>query len=218
MVRTSSCRSTSHPRWLTPHDRCCARGARIARPSAHRGAGDARGRLGRRRPRVCSALGVRTERSINAGRGLGRRSRPPGFGRTRPIYRFADPERRTSRDPASRHALDGRPIFSSRTSTRISRVDGTITGTWKGTSVQASTTLTPHPKPTSITLDPAIVQGGTGSFGRVTAEDPRNEDVTFTLSSSRPDIVITDNAAASTSTRGRSRPAPWSISRSPVAA
>jgi hypothetical protein len=66
----------------------------------------------------------------------------------------------------------------------------TITATWKGVSVQATTTLTPQPAPTSITLDPAVVQGGTGSFGRVTAADPRNADVTFTLTSSRPDIVL----------------------------
>jgi hypothetical protein len=68
----------------------------------------------------------------------------------------------------------------------------TITATWKGVSVQANTTLTPQPKPTSITLDPAVITGGSGSFGRVTAEDPRSEDVTFTLTSSRPDIVLVD--------------------------
>jgi len=65
----------------------------------------------------------------------------------------------------------------------------TITATWRGASVQATTRLTPQPPPTSITLDPATTSGSAGSFGRVTAADPRDTDVTFSLSTSRPDLV-----------------------------
>src|SRR5215208_2947211 len=65
----------------------------------------------------------------------------------------------------------------------------TITASWRGASVQATTTLTPQPAPTSITLDPATTSGSAGSFGRVTAADPRDADVTFSLSTSRPDLV-----------------------------
>jgi hypothetical protein len=84
--------------------------------------------------------------------------------------------------------------FSMPTSQVSADTPVTITATWKGVSVQASTTLTPQPPPTSITLDPTIVQGGSGSFGRVTAADPRDADVTFTLTSSRPDIVLVPGA------------------------
>ena len=70
----------------------------------------------------------------------------------------------------------------------------TITATWRGASVQATTTLTPQPAPTSITLDPAITSGSSGSFGRVTAADPRDADVTFSLSTSRPDLVTIPNS------------------------
>src|SRR5215211_2449924 len=65
----------------------------------------------------------------------------------------------------------------------------TITATWRGASVQATTTLTPQPAPTSITLDPTTTSGSSGSFGRVTAADPRDADVIFSLSTSRPDLV-----------------------------
>jgi hypothetical protein len=65
----------------------------------------------------------------------------------------------------------------------------TITATWRGASAQATTTLTPQPAPTSITLDPTTTSGSSGSFGRVTAADPRDADVTFSLSTSRPDLV-----------------------------
>jgi hypothetical protein len=70
----------------------------------------------------------------------------------------------------------------------------TITATWRGASVQATTTLTRQPQPTSITLDPATTSGTSGSFGRVTAADPRDADVTFTLSTSRPDLVTIPNS------------------------
>jgi hypothetical protein len=70
----------------------------------------------------------------------------------------------------------------------------TITATWRGASVQGTTTLTPQPPPTSITLDPTITSGSSGSFGRVTAADPRNADVTFSLSTSRPDLVTIPNS------------------------
>jgi hypothetical protein len=80
--------------------------------------------------------------------------------------------------------------FSMPTSQVSADTPVTITATWKGVSVEAKTTLTPQPPPTSITLDPAIIQGGAGSFGRVTAADPRDADITFSLSSSRPDIVL----------------------------
>jgi hypothetical protein len=70
----------------------------------------------------------------------------------------------------------------------------TITATWRGASVQATTTLTRQPQPTSITLDPATTSGSSGSFGRVTAADPRDADVTFTLSTSRPDLVTIPNS------------------------
>lgn len=70
----------------------------------------------------------------------------------------------------------------------------TITATWRGVSVQATTTLTPQPAPTSITLDPATTSGSSGSFGRVTAGDPRDADVTFSLSTSRPDLVTIPNS------------------------
>jgi hypothetical protein len=80
--------------------------------------------------------------------------------------------------------------FSFPTSQVSSNTPVTITATWRGASVQASTTLTPQPAPTSITLDPTTTSGSSGSNGRVTAADPRNADITFTLSSSRPDIVL----------------------------
>ena len=70
----------------------------------------------------------------------------------------------------------------------------TITATWRGVSVQATTTLTPQPAPTSITLDPTTTSGSSGSFGRVTAADPRDADVTFSLSTSRPDLVTIPNS------------------------
>jgi hypothetical protein len=70
----------------------------------------------------------------------------------------------------------------------------TITATWRGASVQATTTLTPQPAPTSITLDPTTTSGTSGSFGRVTAADPRDADVTFSLSTSRPDLVTIPNS------------------------
>jgi hypothetical protein len=70
----------------------------------------------------------------------------------------------------------------------------TITATWRGANVQATTTLTPQPAPTSITLDPATTSGSSGSFGRVTAADPRDADVTFSLSTSRPDLVTMPNS------------------------
>jgi hypothetical protein len=70
----------------------------------------------------------------------------------------------------------------------------TITATWRGASVQATTTLTPQPAPTSITLDPTTTSGSSGSFGRVTAADPRDADVTFSLSTSRPDLVTIPNS------------------------
>jgi hypothetical protein len=70
----------------------------------------------------------------------------------------------------------------------------TITATWRGASVQARTTLTPQPPPTSITLDPATTTGWSGSFGRVTAADPRDADITFSLSTSRPDLVQIPNS------------------------
>jgi hypothetical protein len=69
----------------------------------------------------------------------------------------------------------------------------TITATWRGASVQATTTLTPQPAPTSITLEPTTTSGSSGSFGRVTAADPRDADVTFSLSTSRPDLVTIPN-------------------------
>src|SRR4029453_8502506 len=48
--------------------------------------------------------------------------------------------------------------------------------------------------PTSITLDPTTPSGSSGSFGRVTAADPRDADVTFSLSTSRPDLVTIPNS------------------------
>lgn len=66
----------------------------------------------------------------------------------------------------------------------------TITATWKEVSVQARTTLVPQPVPTSITLDPSTTSSTSGSWGRVTAADPRSEDVTFSLSSSHPDLAL----------------------------
>jgi hypothetical protein len=80
-------------------------------------------------------------------------------------------------------------FFSMATSRVAVDTPVTITATWRGGSVRATTTLTPQPAPTSITLDPATTSGSSGSFGRVTAADPRSEDVTFSLTSSRPDLV-----------------------------
>jgi hypothetical protein len=79
--------------------------------------------------------------------------------------------------------------FSMPTSLVSADTPVTITASWKGVSVQATTTLTPQPQPTSITLDPATTSGSSGSSGRVTAADPRSEDVTLSLTSSRPDLV-----------------------------
>ena len=80
-------------------------------------------------------------------------------------------------------------LFSMPTSLVSPDTPVTITATWNGVSVQATTTLTPQPKPTSITLDPTTTSGSSGSFGRVTAADPRDADVTLSLASSRPDLV-----------------------------
>ncbi len=79
--------------------------------------------------------------------------------------------------------------FTMPTSLVASDTPVTITATWKGVSVQATTTLTAQPQPTSITLDPATTSSSSGSFGRVTAADPRDADVTFSLATSRPDLV-----------------------------
>ena len=84
--------------------------------------------------------------------------------------------------------------FTVPTSTVSADTPVTITATWRGASVQATTTLTPQPPPTSITLDPATTSGSSGSFGRVTAADPRDADVTYSLSTSRPDLVSIPNA------------------------
>jgi hypothetical protein len=70
----------------------------------------------------------------------------------------------------------------------------TITASWRGATARASTTLTPQPPPTSITLDPTRTTGSAGSFGRVTAADPRDADITFSLSTSRPDLVRIPNS------------------------
>ncbi|MDX6596367.1 MAG: hypothetical protein QOE87_254, partial [Gaiellales bacterium] len=70
----------------------------------------------------------------------------------------------------------------------------TITATWKGVSVKGSTILTPQPAPTSLTLDPTVTSGSQGSNGRVTAAEPRNGDITFSLASSRPDLVQVPSA------------------------
>jgi hypothetical protein len=79
--------------------------------------------------------------------------------------------------------------FSMPTSQVSQNTTVTITATWKGVSVKGTTVLTPQPAPTSLTLDPTVTSGSQGSNGRVTAADPRNGDVTFSLSSSRPDLV-----------------------------
>jgi hypothetical protein len=84
--------------------------------------------------------------------------------------------------------------FSMPTSQVSADTPVTITATWRGASVQATTTLTRQPQPTSITLDPTTTSSSSGSFGRVTAADPRNEDVTFSLSTSRPDLVTIPNS------------------------
>jgi hypothetical protein len=84
--------------------------------------------------------------------------------------------------------------FTMPTSRVSSDTPVTITATWRGASVQATTTLTPQPAPTSITLDPATTSSSSGSFGRVTAADPRDADVTFSLSTSRPDLVTIPNS------------------------
>ena len=80
-------------------------------------------------------------------------------------------------------------FFSMPTSLVSTDTPVVITATWNGVSVQATTTLTPQPQPTSLTLDPSTTSSSSGSFGRVTAADPRNADVTFSVSSSRPDLV-----------------------------
>jgi hypothetical protein len=84
--------------------------------------------------------------------------------------------------------------FSMPTSQVSQNTTVTITATWKGVSVQGTTVLTPSPAPTSLTLDPTVTSGSQGSNGRVTAADPRNGDVTFSLSSSRPDLVQVPNS------------------------
>ena len=79
--------------------------------------------------------------------------------------------------------------FTAPTSQVSANTPVTITATWRGASVQGTTTLTPQPAPTSLTLDPTLTTGSNGSNGRVTAADPRNADITFSLSSSRPDVA-----------------------------
>src|SRR5205823_6339568 len=79
--------------------------------------------------------------------------------------------------------------FTATTRQVSANTPATITATWRGASVQGTTTLTPQPPPTSLTLDPTLTTGSNGSNGRVTAADPRNGDVTFSLSSSRPDVA-----------------------------
>jgi hypothetical protein len=65
----------------------------------------------------------------------------------------------------------------------------TITATWKDVTVQAQTTLTPQPAPTSLTLDPSTTSSSSGSTGRVTIAAPSADDVSFALSSSHPDLA-----------------------------
>jgi len=65
----------------------------------------------------------------------------------------------------------------------------TISATWKGVTVQAQTTLTPQPPPTDLTLDPTVTSSQSGSFGTVSIAQAADQDVTFALSSSRPDIA-----------------------------
>jgi len=84
--------------------------------------------------------------------------------------------------------------FTATTSQVSTNTPVTITATWRGKSIQATTTLTPQPAPTSLTLDPAVTTGNNGSNGRVTAADPRNADITFSLSSSRPDVAQVPNS------------------------
>ena len=81
----------------------------------------------------------------------------------------------------------------------VRRHAGDDHGNLEGVSVQATTTLTPQPKPTSITLDPTTTSGSSGSSDASPRADPRDADVTLSLASSRPDLVrvpgVRDRAA-----------------------
>ena len=70
----------------------------------------------------------------------------------------------------------------------------TLTGTWKGTTVQAQFTLTPRQAPATFTLTPTTVVGQSGSsFGRVTVATPPATDLLLSLASSQPAIASVNN-------------------------
>jgi hypothetical protein len=65
----------------------------------------------------------------------------------------------------------------------------TITATWNGTTVQTQVTVTPQGKPVSITLNPAVTSGSTGSFATVTVDSAPASDETLQITNSNPAVA-----------------------------
>jgi len=65
----------------------------------------------------------------------------------------------------------------------------TITASWQGQQVTHQLTLQPGVPPTEWTLDPVVTTGSQGSSARVAIAQIQTTDVTFTLTSSNPDVA-----------------------------
>ena len=65
----------------------------------------------------------------------------------------------------------------------------TITATWNGTTVQTQVTVTAQGKPVSITLNPAVTSGSTGSVATVTVDSPPASDETLQITNSNPAVA-----------------------------
>jgi len=69
----------------------------------------------------------------------------------------------------------------------------TLTASWNGVSVSAPITLTASQPPATITLDPTVTTGNTGSSGVVTIAAPQSVDLQLALSSSNTAVATTNN-------------------------
>ena len=65
----------------------------------------------------------------------------------------------------------------------------TITASWNGKQVTQQLTLQPGVPPTEWTVDPVATTGSQGSSARVAMAQLQSTDVTFTLTSSNPDVA-----------------------------
>ena len=65
----------------------------------------------------------------------------------------------------------------------------TVTASWNGITVGSQVTLTPQHQPASLTLNPAVTSGTTGSFATVLMASPSSTGDLFQVSSSNPAVA-----------------------------